>query len=268
MAEETQSQMAEEPQRQLAEETQRQMAKEPHRQDLDWQQEEDPEAPISSSKRQLTLGLYAMNGLDNKNSSNGVLMADALVKQYMDTYANSYDAAARSSEPVWLAGYEEHQHHHRPTTYGLTLSYPFSSRFSLTSGVVYSKLQSDFTQMMRNQQIQQEQTLHYVGIPLSLSYKLWTYRRFRTYLSAGVKADWNVATHLETEGVSQDLPKDHMQWSLNGSLGLQYDIVPQLGLYVEPNLNWYPDNGSAIQNYFKDKPLNLGLQLGLRLNLR
>ena len=226
------------------------------------------DSPITKTKPQPTLGLYAMNGLYNQNSSNGVQMADALAQQYMNMYANSFNASARSSEPIYLAGYEERQHHHRPITYGLTLNYPLSDRLSLTTGIVYTKLQSDFTQMIRSQQIQQEQTLHYVGIPLGLSYRLWMYKNFRTYLSAGVKADWNVATHLETEGVSQHLPKDRLQWSLNTSLGLQYDILPQLGFYVEASLNWYPDNGSAIQNYFKDNPLSLGLQIGLRLQLR
>lgn len=242
----------------MTEEPQRQLAELPRRQTT--------EPSVVKTKRQVSLGLYAMNGLGNQNSSNGVLMADALAKQYMETYAYSNVAATRRSEPIWLAGYEERQHHHRPITYGLTLSYPLSDRISLTTGVVYTKLQSDFTQVMRSQQIQQEQTLHYVGIPLNLNYKLWAYKRFRTYLSAGVKADWNVATHLETEGVSQQLAKDRMQWSLNASLGLQYDIVPKLGLYVEPGLNWFPDNGSKLQNYFKDKPLSCSLQLGLRMS--
>ena len=94
---------------------------------------------------------------------------------------------------------------------------------------------------------------------------LWSYKGFRTYLSAGAKADSNVSTHLVTEGVTQELPKDRMQWSLNGSLGLQYDVVPQLGLYVEPGVSWYPDNGSLLRNYFKDKPLNFNVQMGLRL---
>ena len=258
----------EEPQRQIAENPQTQTTENPQRQIMDLPQWEASEDYISRPQRQMSLGLYAMNGFDNQNSSNGVLMADALAKQYMDTYANSYGAASRSSEPIYLTGYEERQHHHRPITYGLTVDYPLSDRLSLNTGVVYTKLQSDFTQVMRSQQIQQEQTLHYVGIPLGLSYKLWSYRNVRTYLSGGMKADWNVATHLETEGVSQDLPKDRMQWSFNVSMGVQYDILPQLGCYVEPSLNWYPDNGSKLQNYFKDKPLNLGLQIGLRLNLK
>ena len=214
-----------------------------------------------------TLSLYAMNGLVTQNNSNGVQMSDALAMQYAETYANSMAASARMSEPIFLTGYEERQHHHQPVMYGLSVSYPLSERLSLSTGVVYTKLRSDFTQVVRSQQIQQEQTLHYIGVPLGMSYRFFSYKGLKTYLSANVKADWNVATHLETEGVSQELRKDRLQWSLGGSLGLQYDILPQLGLYAEPGLSYYPDNGSHIQNFFKDKPLNFSLQLGVRLNL-
>ena len=214
-----------------------------------------------------TIGLYAMNAMGAQNDRNGVIMAPSMAQQFNDAYENSQVAAGRSYRDFTLSGYEEHQHHYQPVTFGLTLSYPLTSRLSLTTGVVYTKLRSDFTQVMRSQQVQQEQTLHYVGVPLVLNYQLWQYKGLQTYLSAGGKADWNVATHLETEGVNQPLPKDRIQWSLNGSLGVQYDVIPQLGLYAEPGLSWYPDNGSRLQNYFKDKPLTFSLQLGLRLNI-
>jgi hypothetical protein len=197
-----------------------------------------------------------------------VQLAGELARRYTETYSNSYYAASRKSDPIFLTGYEERQHHYRPFTCGLTLDIPLSSRFSMTTGVAYSKLRSDFTQVMRNQQILQEQTLHYVGIPLSLNCQLWNQHGFKAYLAAGIKADWNVATHLETENVGQELPKDRMQWSCSSSLGVQYDIIPLLGLYAEPGMSWYPDNGSSIQNYYKDKPLSFSLQLGLRLNLK
>ena len=220
----------------------------------------------TNSKRAMSLGLYATNGLNSQSSSNGVLMAEEMANQFRKVYENSYATAARSSEPIYLTGYEERQHHHRPITYGLTLSYPLTERLSLTSGVVYTKLTSDFTQVIRNTQIQREQTLHYIGIPVSVNYQLWAQRGFRAYVSAGALAYWNVKTRLKTEGVTQELDKDRMQWSLSGSVGVQYDIIPQLGLYAEPGLSYYPDNGSRLQNFFKEKPLNLSLQLGLRLN--
>jgi hypothetical protein len=230
---------------------------------------------LKPTSRRPSISLFAMNGFSSQSSRNGILMAPSLVNQYSDTYANSDAVAARRYDIFQLDGYEERQHHDLPLSYGLTVSYPLTERLSLTTGVTYTKLRSNFTQVMRSMQIQREQTLHYVGIPLTANYQLWSLSSsvlhlpssLQTYVSAGIKADWNVATHLETEGVVQQLPKDRLQWSLNGSLGVQYDIVPQLGVYVEPGLTWYPDNGSSLQNYFKYKPLNFSLQLGLRLNL-
>ena len=233
---------------------------------------EHPRTKTSPSRRTSplkgfpALGLYAMNGINSQRSSNGVLMADALTRKFNDTYANSYGATTRTPEPIYLTGFEERQHHHRPISYGLTLSYPLTKRLSLTTGVIYTKLASDFTQIMRSQKVEQEQTLHYVGIPIGLNYQLWALKGFRAYASAGTLAYWNVATHLVTEGVTQELPKDRMQWGINGSIGAQYDIVPLLGVYVEPGLSYYPDNGSRLQNFFKDKPWNMSLQVGLRFN--
>ncbi len=216
----------------------------------------------------LTIGLYAMNGFSGQSSSNGVLMAEEMARKYREVYENSYATAARSTEPIYLTGYEERQHHHRPVSYGLTLSYPLTERLSLTTGLVYTKLSSDFTQVMNKMQIRREQTLHYVGVPLGLSYRLGALKGFRAYASAGALTYLNVATHVVTEGVTQEMKKDRVQLSLNGSLGLQYDVIPQLGLYVEPGLSYYPDNGSNLQNFFKDKPVNLSLQVGLRVNMK
>lgn len=216
----------------------------------------------------LTLGLYAMNGFSGQSSSNGVLMAEEMAMKYREVYEYSYATSARSTEPIYLTGYEERQHHHRPVSFGLTLSYPLTERLSLTTGLVYTKLSSDFTQVMNKMQIRREQTLHYVGVPLGLSYRLWELKGFRAYASAGVLTYLNVATRVVTEGVTQEMEKDRAQLSLNGSLGLQYDVIPQIGLYVEPGLSYYPDNRSHIQNFFKDKPVNLSLQVGLRVNIK
>ena len=58
-----------------------------------------------------------------------------------------------------------------------------------------------------------------------------------------------------------------MQWSANASLGIQFDVIPQLGIYAEPGAKYYFDNGSHIDNVFKDKKLNFNLQFGLRWNI-
>lgn len=209
--------------------------------------------------RTASISLYAMNGFGTQTGSNGVIMSPQLADRFRN--------ATRANEVIYLAGYEERQKHYQPISFGLTVAYPLTDRLSLSSGIVFTRLQSDFTYIMPSQQIQKEQTLYYLGIPLNLNYRLWTYKGLKVYASAGGQADWNVWTKLQTNGVTLEMDKDRMQWSVGGALGIQYDVIPQLGFYAEPGLKYYFDNGSKVQNFFKDKPLNFNLQLGLRLNL-
>jgi hypothetical protein len=217
-------------------------------------------------KRQPAIGLYAMNGLGSQDNSNGVMMTDALANMYTSTYDAGQPASRRA--PIYLTGYEEHQHHYQPVAFGLTLSYPFTERLSLTSGVVYTQLKSEFTQVIHSQHIVKRQTLYYIGVPLSVNYRLWQYKDLKVYLAAGMQADWNVKAQVKTEGVEQETGLDRLQWSVNGSIGLQYRLLPQLSLYAEPGINHYFDNGSKIENYFKNKPTSLKLQVGVRLDLQ
>lgn len=209
--------------------------------------------------RTASISLYAMNGFGTQTGSNGVIMSPQL--------ADKFRNATRAKEVIYLAGYEERQKHYQPISFGLTASYPLTDRLSLSSGIVLTRLQSDFYYIMPSQELRKEQRLYYLGVPLNLSYRLWAYKGLKVYASAGGQADWNVWTKLQTNGVTLEMDKDRMQWSVGGALGVQYDVIPQLGFYAEPGLKYYFDNGSNVQNFFKDKPLNFNLQLGLRLNL-
>ena len=72
---------------------------------------------------------------------------------------------------------------------------------------------------------------------------------------------------LTTDGVNSSISRDDLQFSVQGALGLQYDIIPVVGIYVEPGIKYYFKNGSDVRNFFKDKPTNFNLQIGVRLNL-
>ena len=87
-------------------------------------------------------------------------------------------------------------------------------------------------------------------------------------MMAGAEADYNVKNDTEEEGVKKENAKrDRVQLSGKASLGAQYDITPKVGLYIEPGAKYYFDNGSHVENTFKDKKLNFNLQFGLRFNL-
>jgi hypothetical protein len=202
----------------------------------------------------LTMGLFAQGNTSNTNNTNAVMMNPQLLHRV---------SAARA----FLVDYKEFESHNQPISFGITVGYPLHAGVSLSSGLVYTKLNSTFTTLMPNQQIQRHQKLHYIGVPLNLQTQLLQWHGISFYLTAGTQVDWNIKAESNTDGVNQVMDKDCMQWSVGGSLGLAYHIIPQLSLYVEPGVRHYIDNGSTINNYFKDKPTSFNLQLGLRFSL-
>ncbi len=216
----------------------------------------EEKSPAQQDNRKLSMNLYASAGMSSWNGRNGVQMSPSMQQKFIFT----------RGESVYLIDYEERQNHSQPISFGLTLSYPLTKRLSVSTGVVYTKLSSDFLTIVQDHQIKRHQTLHYVGVPLNLQFSVWQWRGFETYLAAGGQVDWNVEAKANTDGIDQKMGKDRMQWSIGGSLGLQYHIVPQVGLYAEPGIRYYFNNGSSISNFYKDKPTNFNLQLGLRFD--
>lgn len=158
--------------------------------------------------------------------------------------------------------------HHAPVSVGLQVAFGIAPRLSLSTGLVYTRTSSDFYPYAPSSNYNVHQVLHYVGIPVGLNYEFWQSGGFHAYVMAGAEADYNVKNDTEEEGVKKENAKrDRVQLSGKASLGAQYDITPKVGLYIEPGAKYYFDNGSHVENTFKDKKLNFNLQFGLRFNL-
>ena len=158
--------------------------------------------------------------------------------------------------------------HHAPVSVGLQVAFGIAPRLSLSTGMVYTRTSSDFYPYAPSSNYNVHQVLHYVGIPVGLNYEFWQSGGFHAYVMAGAEADYNVKNDTEEEGVKkEDAKRDRVQFSGKASLGAQYDITPKVGLYIEPGAKYYFDNGSHVENTFKDKKLNFNLQFGLRFNL-
>ena len=158
--------------------------------------------------------------------------------------------------------------HHAPVSVGLQVAFGIAPRLSLSTGLVYTRTSSDFYPYASSSNYNVHQVLHYVGIPVGLNYEFWQSGGFHAYVMAGAEADYNVKNDTEEEGVKKENAKrDRVQFSGKASLGAQYDITPKVGLYIEPGAKYYFDNGSHVENTFKDKKLNFNLQFGLRFNL-
>lgn len=156
-------------------------------------------------------------------------------------------------------------HHDMPISIGFTASYSVTPRIALASGLVYTLATSSFQHGASMPK--ETQTLHYVGIPLNLSYTVWGNSWLRTYIMVGAQADMNVKATLKADGHKSNIDNDRAQFSVTGGAGVQLNVAQQLGVYVEPGVRYYFDNGSAVQTIFKEHPTNFSLQVGLRWNI-
>ena len=227
----------------------------------------DPQivAAKSAASEGWSVKLYAENGIprsySNGESSGSWVMSDAMMGPAVDNTLQFMVVKLNNKESLIDSK------HHFPVSVGLQVGVPLLPRLSLTTGVVYTQTSSDFTYQYGSGQMVVNQSLHYVGIPVGLSYEVWGISRLHTYVNVGGEGAVNVKNKTLMDGNREDVGRDKMQWSANASLGIQFDVIPQLGIYAEPGAKYYFDNGSHIDNVFKDKKLNFKFQFGLRWNI-
>lgn len=230
----------------------------------------------------VSMKLYAENfgaGMGNVNSGSNIVnrysdsgvMADPMPGVYPDPSvggSNDVDYLMAAAYKALQKSPQGKAKHHAPVSVGMQLAFGIAPRLSMSTGVVYTRTSSDFYPYAPNNDYNVHQVLHYVGIPVGLNYELWRSGGFHAYVMAGAEAAYNVKNDTDEDGTrKQDAKRDRVQFSGKASLGAQYDISPNVGLYIEPGAKYYFDNGSDIENTFKDKKLNFNLQFGLRFNL-
>ena len=214
--------------------------------------------------------LYAENGLMMGNGSPG--SSPVVMGTYEDASGNlNYTSLASAPYLSQLKIVNKPKaKHHAPISVGAQVGVHLAERLTLSTGVVYTRTSSDFA-TSEVSGYDTKQVLHYVGVPLGINYEVWGTKNLHTYVMLGGEADFNVKNHTEVDGVALDqveVKKDRAQFSGKASVGVQYDVVPQVGLYLEPGAKYYFDNGSDIENTFKDKKWNFNLQFGLRINIK
>lgn len=166
--------------------------------------------------------------------------------------------------------------HHLPIRIGLSVAYALTDRLSISSGLTYTRLSSDIKDASRESKYIGEQRLHYVGIPVNVSYKVASSRWISLYGTAGVLAEKCVSGTTDEGYVenntmkytnTHDISSKPLQMSVNAGVGIQFDFIDNVGIYAEPGLSYYFDDGSALQTIYKEKPLNFNLNVGVRFKL-
>lgn len=166
--------------------------------------------------------------------------------------------------------------HRLPVRVGLNVAYRLTDRLSVESGVSYTRLSSDMKDGTKDNYSSSSQKLDYIGVPLNVKYRAFGYRRLSVYASAGLLTEKCVSGKTTHEYVISGEKKKHeaedvaakpWQLSVNAALGAQFDVLRNVGVYVEPGVSYYFDDRSPLSTIYKEKPLNFNLNLGVRYTI-
>ena len=168
---------------------------------------------------------------------------------------------------------ERKTHHYMPINFSLALKYKLNNRFGIETGLSYSRLKSESEIGTGGNSIREQQTIHYLGIPLKGSYNIYNVRRWSLYGNLGAKLEVPVYAPLSTSyfvnGMKEQEDKSTLhaplQWSIGTGLGLQYNLTPNIGFFAEPSLQYYFSTGSNIETYRTEHPFMFSLPLGIRI---
>lgn len=166
----------------------------------------------------------------------------------------------------------EHEQHDKPITFGISLTKNIGKNWSLGTGIQYSLLKSNFTLGEGEYFIKRIQKVHYLGIPLSTSYKWFNSKKWSAYSSAGIifnipiygKNNEQYVTGITVPYKDSWHFTPSVQWSVGVGTGLQYHFAPNWSIYLEPSFNWYIPNGSTIHTIWTVHPFSVTVPFGIR----
>jgi len=163
--------------------------------------------------------------------------------------------------------------HQTPISTGISASYSLADRWYLQAGLTYAYHSSSW---MTNgdYHAKEVQNLHFVGLPVSILYKIAEWNNLMFYAYSGFKPEVNVSGRLRTTMYSdnqiigrevENIRMKEWLWSVNAGGGVSYPLFRYVNAFAEVGAGYYFDNGSKIETIHSKKPLNLGLSFGLRL---
>lgn len=171
---------------------------------------------------------------------------------------------------------QEEYSHKIPVKVGLTARYNITGRLGVETGLTYSILSSSVktgNSETGNNWSSGNQTLHYLGIPLNISFDILNSRYVNIYITGGGMMEKSISGNIKTDEyvdgkfartLTVKISPKGLQWSVNAAAGVQANILPQLGVFVEPGVSHHFKNSSRVRSIYTDKPTDFSLGFGLR----
>ncbi len=166
--------------------------------------------------------------------------------------------------------------HHAPLRTGLSVAYKLNDRWSVESGVTYAMVASDIREGSISNYVEDKQKLHYVGVPIGISYKAVTWKDLDVYVSSDFLSELCISGKTTRNYIIGDKAQQEdvipvtshpLQTSLGANVGVQYNLNSLLSIYAEPGCRYYFDDHSSIDNVFKERKLDFNLNMGVRFTI-
>lgn len=166
----------------------------------------------------------------------------------------------------------EHEHHDKPITFRLSVAKSLGNKWNLETGLQYSLLKSNFTLGEDSYYIKQNQKVHYLGIPLQVSYRWFDVKNWSAYSSLGTTLHIpiygkNTKQYVTGETIPY-MDSSHFtpsfQWAVGTGIGLQYKFMTNWCVYFEPTFSWYIPNGCTTHTIWTEHPFTITVPFGIR----
>ena len=166
-------------------------------------------------------------------------------------------------------------HHRLPMTIALDVRHLLVPRFYVNAGLRYTLLSSDWKIGNTFMHVDREQKVRYLGFSIGASYLFLRQKSWNMY--GTLSAMYEVPLHStqkttyiygdKLEDVEQSHLSPYSQWSLGAGVGLQFNLTPHVGLFVEPSVNYYFQRKNDIETWRTLHPFTFSLPLGVRITL-
>ena len=231
-----------------------------------------PFAFTETEKKNITSGWPRVRSFEKWSDYAEALQSGTLDVDYQ-TYLTLLKIAQNNAAQPGTDMIERKTHHYMPINFSLAVKYKLNNRFGLETGLSYSRLKSESVIGTGGNAIREQQTIHYLGIPLKGTYNLYNIRRWSLYGSLGAKLEIPVYAPISTSYLVNSMKELEekstlhapLQWSVGTGVGLQYNLTPNVGFYVEPSLQYYIPAGSDIETYHTEHSFMFSLPLGIRI---
>lgn len=225
----------------------------------------EDEVELKQRKFKTSLVVSGVAGTNNPQSNGGLspMKSPSLGKQYSKTTIEQ-----TSTETLYGI----------PLSFGAGVKLHFTDRWSLGMGLNYTLLTSKFNGKyikvtdgiadapiagnIRNVQ-------HYLGIPINAYYDIVRRDFVDLYAYAGGTVEKCIMNTYQVQtatNINHREDVNGVQLSANIGIGMEFKLSRYIGLYIDPSLRYYFNNGQP-KSIRSAQPLMLGFEMGLRFNL-